>query len=163
MKWFLNNWTVGISFLHYILTYSMFVRNANLWEPLLIWSTFTNSSYPSILLSFACDLKIISKQSTVRINRHIFVFVFWTTINVMTMIQGFFYWSRPKSPSMELVPPKSEKLLSSPKIAISLLKKWKSKSEPVRLKFVLLSYSKKWRCGRLWLGLSLFSKDLCHL
>ena len=123
MKWFLNNWTVGISFLHYILTYYMFVRNANLWEPLLIWSTFTNSSYPSILLSFACDLKIISKQSTVRINRHIFVFVFWTTINVMTMIQVFFYWSRPKSPSMELVPPKSEKWLSSPKIAISLLNK----------------------------------------
>ena len=37
-----------------------------------------------------------------------------------------------KNLSRELVPPNSEKLLSSLEIAISLLKKWKSKLEPVR-------------------------------
>ena len=46
--------------------------------------------------------------------------------------------------NMELVPPKSEK--SSPKIAISHLKMWKSKSEPVRPYF----FAKLQQIGKVW-------------
>ena len=48
--------------------------------------------------------------------------------------------------NMELVPPKSEKRLSSPKIAISHLKMWKSKSEPVRPYF----FAKLQQIGKVW-------------
>ena len=76
----------------------------------------------------------------------------------LIILQGDFFWLVPprKVLSMELVPPNSEKILSSSKIAISPLKKWKFKSEPVRPLILLLSYSKKWRSHRLWHGLSLF-------
>ena len=46
----------------------------------------------------------------------------------------FYDWSRPE---MELVPLNSEKLLSSPKIAISLLKKWNYTNATICQKFAI--------------------------
>ena len=66
------------------------------------------------------------------------VFVHMTMLQYHQHHTGWFFLMVPprKVLSMELVPPNSKKMKSSSKLEISLLKKWKSKSKPVRLKFV---------------------------
>ena len=60
---------------------------------------------------------------------------------------------------MELVPPNCEQLLSTPKIAMSQLKKWKSKSKPFFSEHFSAKFEQKMKVWQaLRLELSLFSK-----
>ena len=82
-------------------------------------------------------------------HRYFLIFILYVSLGV----QSIFLWDGVRLPekvhtyrvvfwlvpprkvlSMELVPPNSKKMKSSSKLEISLLKKWKSKSKPVRLK-----------------------------
>ena len=71
---------------------------------------------------------------------------------------GCFFWLvlPRKVLSMELVPPNTEKWLSSSKRAIYLLKKVKVQVRACQTLIFLLTSSKKWRSDRLWHELSLF-------